>query len=678
MFLISKKGLRASQRAVVFIATTALLAFGITPAQAADAHPVFLSFEEGDNGGLVAASAAGPFGGAATEIATSEHLTGKALKFTKGNEVWSGVNLLLTDTSAYKYADADHKVITLDYWSNDTEASPVMMKLTATDSSAAMKAVQAQPGLNQLSFDMSTGTGWDDTKTYNLVTIFPNFGADDTTYTGAAAIANTSQVYEIDNVSFNGGTVTDILSAPPAKTAGAIFVGFETGEAVTTNNGTFGGPTAEVIDSTHLTGKSLKFVKSGEVWGGVNLFVAGTTEYKYTATGKSVITMSYWSNDTVATPVMLKLESSSGNVVKALEAAPGLNQLSFDMSTATGWSADAEYTVMALFPNFGADDATYTGAAAIENTGQIYEIDNISINGGEAPAPAKEATSTLLTFETADALGALISGAASGEKPQGGFEGAATTIAAAPAGGNGGNALKIVKATGGAVYAGVNMLINTSFRISDSSKKLVTFNYYSPKANSPVRIELVPWPVALGVQVTAAQGWQTLTVDLSTATGQNGAVWSADTEYTALVLFPDFNQAADNSTYYVDNFAINGATTPSIPVAPSTVAPTLRAHAAVYGTAKLARTLTAGKGVWSGNPTPTYTYKWYRCTVSGSTNSIYGPSSAMKCSVIVGKTASTYKLTTLDVGKYIRVMVAAKNSKGTKYSLSKTTAKVVR
>jgi hypothetical protein len=184
--------------------------------------------------------------------------------------------------------------------------------------------------------------------------------------------------------------------------------------------------------------------------------------------------------------------------------------------------------------------------------------------------------------------------------------------------------------------------------------------------------------VALGVQVTAAQGWQTLTFDLSTATGQNGAVWSADTEYTALTLFPDFNQAADNSTYYVDNFAINGATTPSIPVAPATVAPTLRAAAAVYGTAKVGRTVTAGKGVWSGNPTPTYTYKWYRCTVSSTRTAITAPTSAMKCSVIVGKTASAYKLTSTDVGKYIRVLVTAKNSKGTKYSLSKTTAKVVR
>ena len=675
MFLISKKGLRASQRAVVFIATTALLAFGITPAQAADTHPVFLSFEAGDNGGLVAASNAGPFGGAATEIASSDHLTGKALKFTKGNEVWSGVNLLLRDTSAYKYADADHKVITMDYWSNDSAASPVMMKLTATDDSAAMKAVEAQPGLNQLSFDMSTGTGWDASKTYNLVTVFPNFGADDSTYSGAAAVANSSQVYEIDNVSFNGGTSADVLSAPPAKTAGAIFVGFETGEAVTTNNGTFGGPSAEVAASTHLTGKSLKFTKSGEAWGGVNLFVAGTTEYKYTATGKTVITMDYWSNDTVASPVMLKLESSAGNVVKALEAAPGLNHLSFDMSTATGWSADAEYTVMALFPNFGVDDATYTGAAAIANTGQVYEIDNISINGG---LPPKVATSTVLTFEAADSLGALIVGAATGEKPQGGFEGAATSIAAAPAGGNGGNALKIVKATGGAVYAGVNMLINTNFRITDSGHKVVTFNYYSPKANSPVRIELVPWPVALGVQVTAAQGWQTLTVDLSTATGQNGAAWSADVEYTSLVLFPDFNQTADNATYYVDNFALNGGTTPAIPVTPTTVAPVLKTAAVVYGTAKLARTLTAGKGSWTGTPTPTYTYKWYRCTVSSTKTAITAPTSAMKCSVIVGKTASTYKLTTTDVGKYIRVLVTAKNSKGTKYSLTKTTAKVVK
>ena len=332
----------------------------------------------------------------------------------------------------------------------------------------------------------------------------------------------------------------------------------------------------------------------------------------------------------------------------------------------------------ALFPDFvnTGDVPGYSGGAAIAGASQVYQIDNFAFNGGTTPAivPPKAATSTLLTFETGDALGALINGAASGQKPQGGFEGAATSIAAAPAGGNGGNALKIVKATGGQVYAGVNMLIGTDFRISDGTHKVITFNYYSPIDNSPVRLELTPWPVALGMNVTAHKGWQTLTFDLSTMTGNNGVVWSADTEYTSLALFPDFNKAADNGVYYVDNFAMNGATTPAIPVA---VAPAVTKAAAITGTAKVGKTLTVS-ATFSGTPAAAKTYKWYRCTVSSTKTATTAPTSAMKCSVISGQTSASHKVVTADVGKYLRAMVTGNNSAGSKISLTKTTAKATK
>jgi len=235
--------------------------------------------------------------------------------------------------------------------------------------------------------------------------------------------------------------------------------------------------------------------------------------------------------------------------------------------------------------------------------------------------------------------------------------------------------LKIVKKTGGAVYAGVNMLIGANFRITDSGHKVVTFNYYSPKANSPVRIELAPWPVALGLVVTAKQGWQTLSFDLSTATGNNGVVWSADTEYVNLVIFPDFNAVADNAVYYVDDFAINGATTPSLPVVPTTVAPSNSKAATVSGTAKVGKSLTVAKGTWSGTPAPTFTYSWYRCTVAGKVGTA-APAASAKCSVIAKATSASYKLVAADKGKYVRALVKATNSKGSKYSLTVTSAKV--
>ena len=142
-----------------------------------------------------------------------------------------------------------------------------------------------------------------------------------------------------------------------------------------------------------------------------------------------------------------------------------------------------------------------------------------------------------------------------------------------------------------------------------------------------------------------------------------------------MILFPDFNAVAAGNVFYVDNLAFNGATTPAIP-APK-VKPTIKTAAIVGGTAKSAKTLTAGKGSWTGTATITYTYKWYRCTVASTKTATAAPSSA-QCKTISGATKSTYKLTTSDAGKWVRALVTAKNAAGTAYSLSKTTAKVVK
>jgi hypothetical protein len=73
----------------------------------------------------------------------------------------------------------------------------------------------------------------------------------------------------------------------------------------------------------------------------------------------------------------------------------------------------------------------------------------------------------------------------------------------------------------------------------------------------------------------------------------------------------------------------------------------------------------------------THKYTWYRCTLVGKTSSKAKPTSAAKCAVIAGKTASTLKLTKTEKGKYIRVMVTATNSKGSAYNMSKSTTKKV-
>jgi hypothetical protein len=91
------------------------------------------------------------------------------------------------------------------------------------------------------------------------------------------------------------------------------------------------------------------------------------------------------------------------------------------------------------------------------------------------------------------------------------------------------------------------------------------------------------------------------------------------------------------------------------PVSTASVPPT------VGGVVKVGRTLTAAKGTWTGTPTPTYAYQWYRCTATG----VAAATVPDTCTVIAGATKSTYKLLTADkTAGYIRVKVTATSTAG--------------
>jgi hypothetical protein len=681
--MFSNKFRKGAGRAAALLAATALLTTGVAPANAADATPVFLSFEADDIGKATAVGPDGTFSGASALAAASTNLTGDSLKFTKAGDPWSGVNLFLETSPGYRYTNAANPVITMDYWSNDTEASCVMMKLTRkSDQAFTAKALATAPGLNTLSFDMTTGRGYDAAVEYNLVTLFPNFCGDDNTYTGAGAIANTGQVYEIDNVSINGGTIADILvggGEPPvgpvatstsltfetSDTLGALVVGDSSGAKP---QGSFAGTATTIEDAIAggNGGKALKIVKNGEPYAGVNLVDVDAATNRVTNAANPVVSFNYYSSK-ANSPLRVELVPFPVGFGTTVTAAMGWQKISIDFSTVDGWSADTIYSKIGLFPDFN-----------VAADGGIYYVDNLSFNGASAPAitVARAATSTLLTFEDSDTLGGLAAGDATAEKAQGGFEGLSTSIADAPAGGNGGKVLKMVKNQGAQTYAGVNLVkFAADTRVTDATNKVITMNYYSAKANSIVRLEVRPYPAALGLDVTATKvGWQRLTFDFTNVAG-----WTGTEEFVGLTLFPDFNVAGANTTYYVDAVAFNGATTPALVAPVVAVKPAVRVAATVFGTAKVGKTLLGRSGSWTGTATISYTYKWYRCTVVGKTATTAAPASSAKCSTISGATKSSYKLAKADIGKYVRVLVTAKNSKGSSYSLSKsTTGKVAK
>lgn len=571
MFLNKVTLRKASSRAALLLATGSLLATGISPAHALDATPLFISFESNDPLKALAISPDGPFSGTSTEVKASTNLTtGDALHITKNGDPWSGVNILGSSSTPYAYTSADKKVVTFDYWSPDSVPSPVMLKLESP--AATYKAVEAQPGLNHISVDFTGVGSWGGG--YTKLIIFPNFreGAD-SSYTGAAPIANTGQVYEVDNISINGGTDADIYVpvTPVNREATSTLITFETGDAIgaAAAGPGFSGVVATIVNAPAggNGGKALELEKAGDPWSGINLVNEAPAGVKFLSATHKTITMNYYSPETVKTPVQMNVIATGSTIAQAVEAAPGWQRLTFDFSAT--YDDTKEYTKIALFPNFvnGGDVPSYAGAPAVSPlTGKRYAIDNVGINGATTPeiAVPREATSTLLTFETGDTLGAAVEGAPTAQKPQGGFEGATTSIAVAPAGGNGGNALKITKNVGAQVYAGATFIkFGTDKRVTNGTHKSITFNYYSPKANSPVNVELRAYPNALGKIVNAPLGWSTITVDFTDVAG-----WTAEEEFTLLSIFPDFNQSAGDTaqSYYVDNVAFNGAVTPEIPV----------------------------------------------------------------------------------------------------------------
>lgn len=85
----------------------------------------------------------------------------------------------------------------------------------------------------------------------------------------------------------------------------------------------------------------------------------------------------------------------------------------------------------------------------------------------------------------------------------------------------------------GQPWAGYNVIVDTEgiLRIGNSSYPSVAFNYYSPKADSPVAVQLfIGETMSLQMIKTASVGWNNIKFDFSTAPG-----WSASNIYSNIV-----------------------------------------------------------------------------------------------------------------------------------------------
>jgi hypothetical protein len=104
---------------------------------------------------------------------------------------------------------------------------------------------------------------------------------------------------------------------------------------------------------------------------------------------------------------------------------------------------------------------------------------------------------------------------------------------------------------------------------------------------------------------------------------------------------------------------------PTAVVPSSSAAPKNTSLPKVSGTAQSGNRLTGSNGTWSGSPSPSFTYKWERCTSKGAA-----------CKTISGQTKSTYAVVSGDTGSTLRFLVTGTNASGSATAVSAATAAV--
>lgn len=144
--------------------------------------------------------------------------------------------------------------------------------------------------------------------------------------------------------------------------------------------------------------------------------------------------------------------------------------------------------------------------------------------------------------------------------------------------------------------------------------------------------------------------------DVRDATVKTYTLAGADAKHAMRVGVTARNADGSASAQSAQTAVVTDVPAPAGAVPANTSAPT------ITGLAKVGRTLTGGEGTWSGKPTG-YTYAWQRCDAD-----------VASCATISKATGKTYIVVQAVLGYRLRLVVTARNAKGSASANSAITA----
>ncbi|MFM1886666.1 MAG: hypothetical protein RL026_1823 [Pseudomonadota bacterium] len=324
-----------------------------------------------------------------------------------------------------------------------------------------------------------------------------------------------------------------------------------------------GGPVGQVARLTRTAG--------AECWAGTTISVGARQSVgrlPFSAALRTMTVRMYVPASGMS--VKLKAENADDGTVSvetdALAATAGWQTLTFDFGTQSPGTAAlnpaATYNKISLFPNFSCP----AGGPAADEVFYVGDIVFLGATGPSAP-PLMENTGNqsyvVMDFNTAGISYALTTF---------GGQTAELSTAGVPAGGPGGQVVRIFEPVNAECWSGTTLSTGAGDTIPalpvSPTAKVVTVQFHSPAAGLKIKlkVENAADPTqSVETDATAAAGWQTLSFDFGTQSPGTAGIDYSRT-YNKLSVFSDFTcgspAAVVDQTFHVGPISFIGASAP--------------------------------------------------------------------------------------------------------------------